>query len=82
MEIAASAPRPGCYGNMDNLREWVPGFVQMMDDLYRLANDDGCIAAGWAVVLIECWGAELLGSLRDDIANMIDDGRVDPEDRP
>lgn len=28
--------------------ERVSGIAQMLIDLYRLANEDGCIAAGWA----------------------------------
>lgn len=50
---AQLCPRPDCYKNMDFEKEWLPGYVQMIDDLRRLAREDGCIAAAWAIKVIE-----------------------------
>lgn len=52
-QAAAHCPRPDCYAGMDFETEWLPGYAQMMDDLRRLAADDGCIAAAWALSVIE-----------------------------
>lgn len=46
-------PRPQCYAHMDHDDEWVGGCGQMLSDLHRLATADGCVAAAWALAMLE-----------------------------
>lgn len=45
-------PRPAFYHAMPD-PEWLAGCQQMLADLGRLAAVDGCIAAAWALEIIE-----------------------------
>ena len=47
----AAAPRPAIYAYMGD-EEWYDATRQMIEDLARLARDDGCIAAAWSLAVL------------------------------
>lgn len=53
LKIAETMLCPDSYEYMDFHAEWVPVVHQAMDDLSRLAREDGCVAAAWAMIMIE-----------------------------
>lgn len=48
--------RPACYAHQGP-DEWAAGCRQMLADLDRLARQDGCIAAAWALKVVEAYRA-------------------------
>lgn len=54
-DAAMLMPRPECY-KQQSQGEWKDGVKQMVEDLCRLAFDDGCIAAAWAMSMIQAAG--------------------------
>lgn len=51
-EAALRMTRPACYADRGD-DEWAGCVKTMVEDLMRLAHQDGCIAAAWALSMIE-----------------------------
>lgn len=56
-DAALLMPRPECYQHQEQ-GEWEDGVKQMVEDLCRLSFDDGCIAAAWAMSMIQAASKE------------------------
>jgi hypothetical protein len=57
-EAALRMPRPACYADQ-SYEDWDAGCHQMVVDLMRLAYEDGCIAAAWALSMVEAGGDDV-----------------------
>jgi hypothetical protein len=57
-EAALRMPRPACYADRGN-EEWAGCVKTMIEDLMRLAHQDGCIAAAWALSMVAAGGDDV-----------------------
>lgn len=49
--------RPECYSSRSD-KEWDAICVQALSELERMAREDGCVAAAWALAMFEAHGKD------------------------